>query len=127
MECKMTVRVSPQDAHYADGLVGGWWLMKVFGDACNEIALRYDGDSALLIAYEKAEFLAPVYVGDFIEVNCRLVKVGNTSRRYDYVAKKIIAASHEDPNCGDVLDPPQIVSTLTSIDVCPKERQRIKH
>ncbi len=129
LECTSKFFVGTEDAYYADGSVGGWWLIKIFGDVGNELAVRYDGDLALLVAIEKAEFTAPIYVGDMIEVTARLTKVGNTSRRHEFVAKKIIAG-YRDPEHitqGDVLDPPEVVGTMVAIDVCPKDKQRIKH
>ena len=38
-----------------------------------------DGDISLFLGYEKVEFLAPVYVGDFMEYHGWIEKVGNQS------------------------------------------------
>ena len=72
------------------------------------------------------EFLAPVYAGDFIEATGKLVTVGNTSRKIEFVAKKIIEASRDinNPSAADVLPAPIIVARATGVTVVPKQHQR---
>ena len=45
----------------------------------------------LFVAYDNVEFLAPVYAGDYIEAVGEIVKVGNTSRKMVFEARKVVA------------------------------------
>ena len=63
------VRMSAHDAHYGGHLVDGAKMLQLFGDVGTELSIRLDGDEGLFRAYDKVEFLAPVYAGDFIEVH----------------------------------------------------------
>ncbi len=90
-EVMLRVRMSLRDAHYAGNLVAGGTVMGLFGDVATELAIRHDGDEGLLRVYQNAEFLAPVYAGDFLEVVGRIVAAGNTSRRIELEARKVIA------------------------------------
>jgi 3-aminobutyryl-CoA ammonia-lyase len=94
------VRISASDAHYAGDLVDGAHLLKLFGDVATELLIRSDGEEGLFRAYSSVEFLAPVYAGDFLEVEGHIVKFGKTSRRMSFVAKKIIAASRDPKKAG---------------------------
>lgn len=86
------VRLSAAHAHYADHLVSGAHLLEYFGDAATELLIRHDADEGLFRAYESVEFLAPVRSGDFLEIQAKIIKVGNTSRKMEFAAYKIIAA-----------------------------------
>ena len=92
-EATIRVRMSGRDAHYGGGLVAGATILALFGDIATELAIRHDGDEGLLRVYENVEFLAPVYAGDFIEATGKIVQVGNTSRKIEFVARKVIASS----------------------------------
>ncbi len=125
-EVMLRVRMSAQDAHYGGELVAGARMLGLFGDVATELAIRHDGDEGLLRVYENVEFLAPVYAGDFIEATGRIVKIGDTSRRIEFMAKKVIAASRlpDHPSAGDVLEPAIVVARATGVTVVPKDKQR---
>ena len=78
------------DAHYAGELVDGARILALFGDVATELLIRLDGDEGLFRAYDSVEFLAPVYAGDYIEARGVLTAVGNTSRRIEFEAKKVV-------------------------------------
>jgi acyl-CoA hydrolase len=86
------VRLSAHDAHYADLLVSGARILEFFGDAATELLIRLDQDEGLFRAYESVDFLAPVRSGDFLEVRAKIVRVGNTSRKMEFEAVKVIEA-----------------------------------
>ena len=44
-----------------------------------------DGDEGLFCAYDKVEFLAPVYAGDYIEAVGEITEVGNSSVSYTHL------------------------------------------
>ena len=118
--------MSAQDDHYGGGLIAGATMFMLFGDVATELAIRHDGDEGLLRAYENVEFLAPVYAGDFIEATGKIVQVGNTSRKIEFVARKVIAPSKipGQPSAADVLEEPIVVARATGVTVVLKDRQR---
>lgn len=115
------IRINTHDAHYAGGLVDGAKMLQLFGDVATELLIRNDGDEGLFVAYDSVEFLAPVYAGDYIEAEGEIVKIGNTSRRMTFTAKKVITA---DPERGitaaKVLEAPVLVCRASGTCVAPK-------
>lgn len=92
LETSFRVRLAAADAHYADNLVSGARVLEFFGDAATELLIRHDHDEGLFRAYESVEFLAPVRAGDFLEVRAAIVKLGNSSRKMEFTASKVIEA-----------------------------------
>lgn len=125
-EVMIRLRMSESDAHYGGGLVDGARMLALFGDVATELLIRLDGDEGLFRAYESVEFLAPVYAGDFIEATGRIIKQGNTSRKMEFVARKVIIPRPDinDSAC-DVLTSPIIVCKAIGTCVVPKEKKRI--
>jgi len=125
-EVKLRVRMSARDVHYGGDLVPGAKTLELFGDIVTEVTIRHDGDEGLFRAYKDIEFLAPVYAGDYLEVTGKLIKLGNTSRTVELVAKKVIASSRDPntPSAADVLDEPVVVVQAIGVTVTPKEHQR---
>lgn len=119
------VRMSTKDAHYGGQLVNGAHLLSLFGDVATELAIRSDGDEGLLVSYENVEFLAPLYAGDFVEAIGRITKIGRTSRRIEFEARKVIAAQPDiSDSAADVLEQPIIVGRAIGTTVVKAERQR---
>ena len=114
-----------EDAHYGGNLVDGARMLKIFGDIITEVAVITDGDEGLFVGYESIEFTAPVYAGDFIEATGRVTKIGNTSRRVEFEARKVIAARYdESPSAADVLNEPVVVCRAIGTTVIPKDHSR---
>ncbi|MEW6523186.1 MAG: hotdog domain-containing protein [Bacillota bacterium] len=122
LEAKLRVRLSTADAHYGGGLVAGARLMGLWGDVATELLIRHDGDEGLFVAYDMVEFKAPLYAGDYIEAVGRIVKVGNTSRRMEFEAYKVITSGGRLPTSGRVLDVPMLVGRASGTCVVPRER-----
>ena len=119
------VRMSAHDAHYGGQLVNGAHMLSLFGDVATELAIMCDGDEGLLVGYESIEFLAPLYAGDYIEAYGRITRIGRTSRRMEFEARKVIAARPEiSDSAADVLDIPIIVGRAIGTTVVKAERQR---
>ena len=119
------LRMSAHDAHYGGNLVDGARMLALFGDVATELLIRLDGDEGLFVAYDSVEFVAPVYAGDYVEAEGRIVQVGNTSRRMEFEARKVIAARPEiNESAGDVLDPPVVVCRASGTCVTPKTKKR---
>ena len=122
------VRLSASDAHYGGQLVNGAHMLSLFGDIATELAILCDGDEGLLVGYEKIEFLAPLFSGDFIEVSGRITKIGRTSRRIEFEARKVIAARPDvSPSAADVLETPIVVGRAIGTTVVKAEQQRKVH
>ena len=122
MEEKITstirLRMSSQDAHYGGNLVDGAHMLALFGDVATELLIKCDGD-------DMVEFIAPVYAGDYIEAYGEITKIGNTSRRMSFEARKVIVPRPEisDSAC-DFLAEPIVVCRATGTCVVPKDKQR---
>ena len=119
------LRMGMGDAHYGGNLVDGAKMLQLFGDVATELLIRHDGDEGLFVAYDKVEFTAPVYAGDFIEAVGEIVKVGNTSRKMVFEARKVIIQRTDisDSAC-DVLDEPIVGCRAEGTCIVPKDRIR---
>jgi len=119
------VRLSASDAHYGGQLVNGAHMLSLFGDVATELAILCDGDEGLLVGYENIEFLAPLFAGDFIEVSGRITRIGRTSRRMEFEARKVIAARRDiSDSAADVLETPLMVGRAIGTTVVKAEQQR---
>src|SRR5437660_12280222 len=104
------VRLSASDAHYGGQLVNGAHMLSLFGDVATELAILCDGDEGLLVGYENVEFLAPIYAGDFIEATGRITRIGHTSRRIEFEARKVITVRRDlTDSAADLLAEPILV------------------
>ena len=117
--------MSSHDAHYGGNLVDGARMLGLFGDVATELLIQNDGDEGLFKAYQEVEFLAPVYAGDYIEAVGEIVEVGNTSRKMNFEARKVIVPRPDinDSAC-DVLGEPIVVCRATGTCVVPKDKKR---
>jgi 3-aminobutyryl-CoA ammonia-lyase len=119
------VRLSASDAHYGGHLVNGAHMLALFGDVATELAIQCDGDEGLLVSYESVEFLAPLYAGDFVEATGRITRIGRTSRRMEFEARKVIAARRDiSDSAADVLEAPIVVGRAIGTTVVRTEQQR---
>lgn len=121
----LRVRMSAHDAHYGGNLVDGARILGLFGDVATELLIRADGDEGLFAAYEMVEFKAPVYAGDYIEAEGRIVRFGTTSRTMEFEARKVISPRPDvSPSAADVLSEPIVVVRARGTCVTPKANQR---
>jgi 3-aminobutyryl-CoA ammonia-lyase len=121
----LRVRMGAADAHYGGDLVDGARMLRLFGDAVTEIAIRTDGDEGLLSHYSEVTFTAPVHAGDFIEVTGRLTKRSRLRRVVELEARKVIAARYDrHPTAAEVLDEPVVVCRATGVVVVPVHTAR---
>ncbi len=122
---KIRVRLSASDAHYGGQLVNGAHMLSLFGDVATELAIICDGDEGLLVAYENVEFLAPIFAGDFVEVVGRVTRIGRTSRRMEFEARKVITARRDiSDSAADVLEQPILIGRAIGTTVVKADRQR---
>ena len=121
------LRMSAKDAHYGCNLVDGAHMVHFFGDVATELLIMTDGDEGLFCAYDSIEFLAPVYAGDYIEAEGWVTKIGNTSRKMEFVARKVIIPRPDiSDSAADVLPEPIVVCRASGTCVVPKQCQRIE-
>ena len=119
------VGMSSADAHYGGNLVDGAKMLQLFGDVATELLIIQDGDEGLFCAYDKVEFLAPVYAGDYIEAVGEITEVGNSSRQMQFEARKVIAPRTDiSASAADVLEEPVVVCRAHGTCVVPKKCQR---
>lgn len=122
---KIRLRMSQADAHYGGDLVDGARILGLFGDVATELLIRLDGDEGLFRAYEMVEFLAPVYAGDYLEVEGEIIHIGNTSRKMSFIAKKVIAKRNDiSVSAADFLTEPILVAKAIGTCVTPKDVKR---
>ncbi len=123
----LRVRMGAHDAHYAGELVDGARMLALFGDVATELLIRLDGDEGLFRAYEAVEFLAPVMSGDFIEATGIITKVGSTSRRMAFEARKVVRNCRDvglAASAADALGEPVVVCRAVGTCVVPHDLQR---
>ena len=119
------LRMSAHDAHYGGNLVDGARMLQLFGDVATELLIRHDGDEGLFVAYDNVEFLNPVFAGDYIEATGEITKIGNSSRKMIFEAKKVIRSRTDiSASAADVLDEPVMVCRASGTCVVPKTCQR---
>jgi 3-aminobutyryl-CoA ammonia-lyase len=128
-ESVIRLRMSEHDAHYGGRLVDGARMLALFGDVATELLIQLDGDEGLFVAYDCVEFKAPVYAGDYIEARGFITKVGNTSRKMEFTAHKVIEANIDaaSPSAAQLVNPPQLVTYATGTCVTPLDKQRLPH
>ena len=119
------LRMSSADAHYGGNLVDGAKMLQLSGDVATELLIIQDGDEGLFCAYDNVEFLAPVYAGDFIEAVGEITEVGNSSRKMQFEARKVIVPRTDiSASAADVLEEPVVVCRAHGTCVVPKKCQR---
>lgn len=119
------LRMSTADAHYGGNLVDGARMLQLFGDVATELLIINDGDEGLFVAYDKVEFTAPVFAGDYIEAVGEITKFGNTSRKMIFEARKVIIPRPDiNESACDVLEEPIVVCRAEGTCVVQKEKKR---
>jgi acetate CoA/acetoacetate CoA-transferase alpha subunit len=121
-------RMSASDAHYGGSLVDGAKMLQLFGDVATELLILHDGDEGLFAGYDSVEFLAPVHAGDYVEATGEIVRVGNTSRRMVFEARKVIVPCPGiSDSAAEALAEPVVVCRASGTCVVPKNCQRWKN
>jgi 3-aminobutyryl-CoA ammonia-lyase len=123
IENVIRLRMSTADGHYAGGLVDGARILQLFSDAVTEGLIRNDGDEGLMRVMN-AEFVAPVWCGDYIEIRATLIKTGNSSRTFECTAHKLIELGGPHDSSARVLSDAQLVTKAVAVAVVPLEKRR---
>jgi 3-aminobutyryl-CoA ammonia-lyase len=119
----LRIRLGLHDTHYPNGLIPAATLLRLFADCASEVGIRMDGVDGYLAAYEKAEFLKPVYAGDYIEIRAKLLSKGNRSRRTQLEAHRTMEAKELGGGLsgGIFHDPPELIARAVMVGVRPRE------
>jgi acyl-CoA thioesterase YciA len=77
---QLAIRVvaMPADTNAYGDIFGGW-IMSQVDVAGSTIAIEAAAGRVATVAVKELRFLAPVLVGDLVELHARLVQIGNTS------------------------------------------------
>ncbi|HEY5758917.1 MAG TPA: hotdog domain-containing protein [Steroidobacter sp.] len=123
MQSLIRLRMSTADGHYAGGLVDGARILQLMSDAVTEVLIHNDGDEGLMRTMN-AEFLAPVRSGDYLEIRATLMSTGNSSRKLECTAHKIVQLVTAEDSAADVLTEPLLVVKASCVAVVPLPKQR---
>ena len=124
-QAMIRLRMGAHDAHYGGNLVDGAKMLQLFGDVATELLIINDGDEGLFAAYDNIEFLAPVYAGDYIEAVGEIVKIGNSSRKMTFEARKVVVPRPDiSDSAADFLEEPIVVCRASGTCVVPAKCQR---
>lgn len=121
--------LSYQYAHYAGNLVNGAFSVDMFGDVATEMCIQTDGDEGLFAGYSDVSFLAPVYAGDVLEIEARLVREGRRSREMEFESRVVCRAArllgHEDAleSASLPLEEPIVAVRAKGTVIVPKARE----
>ena len=122
---ELRMRLGHDDAHYGGNLVDGAHGLQIFGDIVTELAVHTDGDEGLFAGYDRVEFLAPLYGGDFVRAKGTIVRMGNTSRTVELeLWKEIETRPAISASAADWLDEPLLCTRAVGTYVVPKAHSR---
>jgi 3-aminobutyryl-CoA ammonia-lyase len=121
-DATLRVRLGTRDTHYRSQLIPAATVMRYFADCSSELGLRQSGRTGLLAAYEGAEFLKPLHVGDFIEIRATVVSRGQRSRRVNLEAWRYIYAAEwgVTDRRSEIVEPVELVARATMVSVTPR-------
>lgn len=122
-EARLRIRLGLHDTHYPKGLIPAATILRLFADCASELGIRTDGVDGYLAAYEKAEFLKPLYAGDYLEITARHLSKGNRSRRMALEARRYMEARELGGGLsgGVFHDPPELIASAVMVGVVPKD------
>src|SRR5829696_3942938 len=123
----LRVRLRSSDARGVGDVVDDASVLALFGEVASELLIRLDGDQGVLRAYDAIEFVAPVRVGDYLEITGVITKVGQTSRVIVFEARKVVESLRSPElaaSAADALAEPLAVARAIATCVVPLELQR---
>jgi len=116
----LRVRLDRSLPHYDNGLVAGHSLLGLMADCASEVGIAMEGADGYLARWENADFLEPVYVGDWIEVRARLVRKGTRSRAFACEVAVVIRSGKGNSAKPEVLLEPVVAARGQLVGVAPK-------
>jgi 3-keto-5-aminohexanoate cleavage enzyme len=103
------------------------WVLGLFADVAGELLARLDGDQGELRSLEAVEVLAPLRVGDYLEVTGVITAVGRETRTLAFEARRVVETvrgSGVAPSAADALAEPVAVCRAIGTAVVPVALQR---
>jgi 3-aminobutyryl-CoA ammonia-lyase len=121
-DASLRVRLGTKDTHYCGHLIPASTVMRLFADCSTGIGIRDNGRPGLLAAYENAEFLVPLSVGDDVEIRATVVARGRRSRRIALEAWRLARAPARGvSDCSyEYCEPPELAARAIMISVAPR-------
>ncbi|MDF2617945.1 MAG: 3-aminobutyryl-CoA ammonia lyase [Xanthobacteraceae bacterium] len=117
----LRVRLGAQDTHYREYLIPAATILRLFADCSTELGLRENnGHYNLLASYERADFLLPCRVGDYLEIEAEVISRGTRSKRVGLAAYRHVAAPEHDGEPSRICRPPELVAKAVLVSVKPK-------
>jgi 3-aminobutyryl-CoA ammonia-lyase len=116
-DASLRVRLGTRDTHYRGDLIPASTVMRLFADCTTEIGIRDNGRPGLLAAYESAEFLVPLSVGDEVEFRATVVARGRRSRRIALEAWRLARGSAQGASHCET---PELAARAIMISVAPR-------
>jgi len=122
---ELNYNMTTADANNVDGKIPFGRQFDFIGDVETELMILNDGDESLCLGYTDVELYEDAYVGDQLNFRAEMLKVGNTSRKMVFEARKVITPRTDinDSAC-DVLEEPVVVCRASGTCVVLKDRQR---
>ena len=116
------VRLGVRDARTESGQVDPARLMELFNGAAANLAIAYRRDEGMLRTYQSVDLIAPVRVGDYLEVRGRVIDVGRKALTIEMVAHVTVRAARsvESPLAGVLVEPPRLVARATGVWLVPE-------
>lgn len=124
MSTHLRMRLRADDTHYAGGTIPGATYLALMADACAMLMIMRGEPAGFLARWDAVDFTTPCEVGDYIEVRCTLVHVGNRSRRLEAEVVRLVRTSvaNGETSIGEVPDPPDLVVRGTYTSVIPRSQ-----
>jgi 3-aminobutyryl-CoA ammonia-lyase len=107
--------------------VSGGFIMGLFGDVATILLQKTDGDGGLLAGYEIVEFIQPIYAGDVLNIDAKIITIGNTSRKFECTAWKVLQPYEKGPSASSAayLEKPIKVCRAIGTGVVRKDKRRL--
>ncbi|MEU6658496.1 hotdog fold domain-containing protein [Streptomyces sp. NPDC046821] len=119
----LRVRLRADDTKYAGGVIPAAHYMQLMSDAGAMLGVMRGESAGYLARWESVDFTAVCYVGDYIEVRCELIRVGNRSRTMRTEVVKLISTNPGErgqTTKGIVHEPPEVVARGDYVSVMPR-------
>ncbi len=101
--------ILPSDTNAAGNLHGGV-LLKLIDSTAAIVAMRHSRKNCVTVAIENTKFLEPVFLGELIILNGKLIRTGNSSMNIE------VTASAENLQTGKIRHTNTALLTFVALD-----------
>ncbi|TAP43198.1 hotdog fold domain-containing protein [Arthrobacter sp. S39] len=119
----LRMRLRAADTTYASTTIPAATYMGLMSDAGALLNLQRGETAGLVARWENVDFRSVCDVGDFIEVRCEMLKVGNRSRRMRASVHVLVRTTLEEGKTskGEYLSTPELVAQGELVIVAPRQ------